>query len=459
MHKKCISPRVQKINYNLILSVVCSIILIIVAFCKNKTFAYIEIPRINEICANTQIQRKQFHNKFCFTASTKSQTRPQSVKYHKLFSITISNENLSVNYTQNSFDSIVGNYPKTMFCLYHQFPDDFNISISCNDKIIHKDTLSVKEVDLSSDQCSKIKVNTDKLLVLTDFCIDNNDEIILLSKHQVDIKPIDISPNITLDIDVRPQKTSVQWPLERYTSVFTYPASNKQWLNLISSILPIYKGNVVDNSGAKLKKFLVPDEELETYHRISNDYREPVHHRCFNYGVFAKIPFIENNDYFQFIYELTLSYSQEMITEIRDKLTKTTRKNKRIVVDENFAKDYPSFINETNYDVVVLNESMPLYRIADTVHSASYFVFSHLTTGVFSIFLAPGSYIIERKISGAECLTQGERLAKLSNLKYHQIGKTEDTCTVMNLEQYIGRKIEYPNNNCLNDLKEFLQKL
>ncbi|EAY15397.1 hypothetical protein TVAG_224730 [Trichomonas vaginalis G3] len=450
MRKKTLRPHPHDKNRNLIFFIVCCVILVAAYRYKRYRFISIEVPRIKEICPNTDVTIKQFHNKFCFVAKTLPQLKKPRLAFYKLFSISIGNSWQTVKYPYNTPESISGSYPETTFCLYHQFPEEVEINISCSNQLIKTDKALIKDVDLSNDGSSNVRVNDPSMFVSTDFCVENENEIIFLSKQDISTKTVSLSPIQNITFDVRNPKTFIKWPTDKWTTVFAYAASRKPWMVIVSTLIPLFKNNILINNGIKLKRFGILKEEHETYFRLSEQFKEDTHHRCFGFGVFAKIPNIEKSDYFEFIYNLTLSYPSNVIHSFRDLLAKSKMRKKKIVVDEYFARDYPQVMNTPQYEVVVLNQSDPIYKIADTIHSSKYYVFSHLTTAIYSIFLSKDAKMIERKINGADCLKIGKQISKLVGCGYKELKKPiNNDCSIKSLQEYIEKLIDFSENNYL----------
>ncbi|EAX95282.1 hypothetical protein TVAG_270730 [Trichomonas vaginalis G3] len=411
-------------------------------------------PKIEQVCKKTDISLKQFHNKICITASLLTRVPHPTVPYHKLFSMNISNDFFTEIYSSSDFETVSGSYSQTQFCVYHQFPQYFNLSLSCNGENIYNDTIHIIEADLSNEGSSNVRLNDGTMLVLSDFCLDKNDNILFVSKHHIDAKPISLSHNKNVTLNIRPRKSVKNWNLDKWTTVFSHFPKTECWMSIMSSLLPLWKGSIEDNHGIKLRKFGMTKDEAEIYMRMSPDFRNSNAKQCFGYGVFPKSQNLLDLNYFHLIYDATLSYDSNTVKRFRENITKTTRHRDRILIDKYFAKDNQDIVNLPDFDVIILNESLPLYKIADLMHSSSIYIFSHLTTAVYGLFLDPSSMMIERKMIGAGCLDYGKRISNLVGSKYMEVGKTDEECTIPSLEKYIVQEPKFSNKNCLKEIKE-----
>ena len=152
-----------------------------------------------------------------------------------------------------------------------------------------------------------------------------------------------------------------------------------------------------------------------------------------------------------------ISSTTEELNSFRDKLVTTKHDSKRVVIDRQFAKDCPDIFNLLRgYKISILNEKLPVHEIADEIYSASYFISSHLTTSVYSIFLSEKGTLIERRILDAGCIESAKQLAEKVQCGYHEIGH-EDICNVADFPDYFGMPLMYPVNvDYVNEVTQYI---
>ena len=146
------------------------------------------------------------------------------------------------------------------------------------------------------------------------------------------------------------------------------------------------------------------------------------------------------------------------LNSFRDKITTTKMINNKIVIDKQFAKDCPDIFNILRgYEISILNEKKPIHEIADEVHSAHYYVCSHLTTAIYGIFLSEEATLIERRILDAGCIDISQKLAMIAGCSYKEVGH-EDIFNIGEFHEYFDMPLMYPVNvDCVNEVIQYIE--
>ncbi|EAX94354.1 hypothetical protein TVAG_488930 [Trichomonas vaginalis G3] len=423
-------------------------LLAVVAWSQFKSYKIQAVSenQIDNVCKNTKVTLQQYHNKVCFSLSLETAAPFPTIEHYRLITVEFENNKYFERLNSSSFTDIEGIYPDTSFCIYHHFPDEYKVTTYCEFDIIDQTIFDFKELDLTMDNETNIRVDDSTMFVASDFCVDRNDNVIINTKSEANSRPVLLSDSKAMLLNYQSPETTKTWPVEDWTTVFVTPPNSKPWLSTISSLLPLWKGNVMVDTGVKIRRFLVPQKDQETYDRIVPNYPQFYSDHCYKFGVFPKIQNTKEDEYFEFIYNLTVSYDDYVIKSFRDRMTKSSSSNNLIVVDEYFESDYKDILDLDGFDVKVIDDTMPVHEIADLIHSCKYYICSHLTTAVFSIFLREDSTLIERKIKGAGNLNQAQMLAKHVGCKYIEIGHKSYSITP-SLREYYHFDISYEKTN------------
>lgn len=407
---------------------------------------------IANVCRSTRVNIEQMHNKLCFHLSLPGMSSYPSYAHHRLITVEIENSKFFERFNDSSFVDIQGHYPDTSFCLYTHFPDELRVTTICEFDQIDQQIIHVKDVDLTNNDETNIRVEDSTMFVASDFCVDKNDNVMFTTNNEIISRQILLSDTKSFNLIPKSSIFTSDWPVEDWTTVFVTPPNSVPWLSTISSLLPLWKGNVMVDTGVKIRRFQVRKEDQETYERLVPGYSMLYQDYCYKFGVFPKIQNNKEDIYFEYIYNLTIGYSQDVIQGFRDRLSKSKFNPNLIVVDKYLANDVKKIEEITGFTVAVVDDNMPVHQIADLVHSAKYYICSHLTTGIYGIFLQRQGTLIERKISNAGKFEHVQKLAQLTGCGYAEIGHSEIS-EEMTLQDYYNMKIEFPDIDYFTEIK------
>ena len=419
---------------------------------------------IENVCKRTNIQYTRQGNKFCFTDEVSidgEKFRFPSKRHTDLLQIHVKSKKINVTYNSKSFEQISGNYPTTKFCIDHQFPGNFNITVTCNfDPIFEENFVDLKELNATvGQQISHMTTDSQTMLVLTDFCVNMHDDVIFLSNNDAQISPVPVSMNQDVSFWVMPPHTQTRrFPIEEYTTIFITSSGGDPWMTLMGSLLPLWRNNIYANQiGVKYRRFNMQKEDVAALQRMIPDEKILLKDRCYHMGVFPKGCISKNNKDYADMFKRLTSSTKEEINAFRNAMAKSSFVPKKVIIDRQFAKDCPDIFNiMRGYNISILNEKKPVHEIADEIHSAEYFVTSHLTTAIFGIFLSEKATIIERRILDAGCLDYIEKLMTKIGVKYHEIGH-EEICNIGDFGDYFTMPNLYSlDHDYLNEVIDYI---
>ena len=317
---------------------------------------------IENVCKKAEISFTNTNNILCFTSNVIANHENMefpSIHHSDLFQIHVISNDINVSYKPKSFQRISGNYPSTSFCVDHQFPGIYNISISCNfDNIFHENYVYIKTVNssLKWEGISRMTDNGDEMLVLTDFCVNMHDDVIFLSNNDVQISPVPISLDNEISFWVMPPNTQTRkFPIEEYTTLFITLNGDEPWIKILGTYLPIFRNNIYKNIiGVKYRRINMGTDEIETIKRIIPDNKILYKDRCYHMGVFPKGCLSRNKNEFAYLFQQMKTATKGELEAFRDAMTKSSFKKRKIVIDRQFAKDCPDIFNIINNIIQII---------------------------------------------------------------------------------------------------------
>lgn len=363
----------------------------------------------------------------------------------------------TATYTSKQFWDLNESYPNISFCILQTVSGIAKASVYCQKYQLGESDVNIPTVKVFPVGWSRIISNSQYPAVLSDFCVDDNEDIIFLSPPAMELRPIQVGASDFISIQTN--HTSLPFFLQENRNyklieepvVFAASSTSEKWQLLFDYLLPVwYNAYIgVEDQPVKIRTLRFNNETKETFSRIAGDKLLPNVPQCFKLGRFLNNqgshaynqPYFDNDDMDGMIqkFEEVMRYPGGVFRTFRDRYSQSKFVHKRIILDKHFMNQFNHTISELYPDaeILPLQLDQPMHKIADEIHSANIFMASHLTTVCLGIFLSEKATLIEARPMDAECYTFGGDIVKHTGVNYIPIG-IKELCACNNLKEYFS---------------------